>query len=97
MLAGALFYALVLVPGDRPALPPRARRTEGAVAHPQLRAVYAPALDFVLRRPCAAIAGARLGARRASCSTGASMGAEFLPRIFEGAYALDTLRPPSTT
>jgi Cu/Ag efflux pump CusA len=28
---------------------------------------------------------------------GASIGAEFLPRIFEGAFAIDALRPPSVS
>jgi cobalt-zinc-cadmium resistance protein CzcA len=94
MLAGALFYALVLVP----AVGPRFLRGSADAKEPwlirKLRAVYAPALDFVLRRPWLAIAGA-FGIAIGLLSTGASMGAEFLPRIFEGAYALDTLRPPS--
>ena len=95
MLAGALFYALVLVP----AVGPRFLKTPEGAKEPwlirKLRIVYAPALDFVLRRPVVAIGGA-FALTAALFASGASMGAEFLPRIFEGAYALDVLRPPST-
>ena len=95
MLAGALIYALVLVP----AVGPRFLRGSADAREPwlirKLRVVYAPALDLALKRPWMAIAGAAVLAV-GLLSTGASMGAEFLPRIFEGAYALDTLRPPST-
>lgn len=96
MLAGALFYALVLVP----AVGPRFIKGSADAREPWLirkaRAAYAPALDFALRRPYAAIV-ASFVITAALFSTGATMGAEFLPRIFEGAYALDTLRPPSTS
>lgn len=95
MLAGALIYALVFVP----AIGPRFLRGSATAREPwlirKLRVVYAPALDLVLARPWASIAGA-VAIAIGLLSTGASMGAEFLPRIFEGAYALDTLRPPST-
>ncbi|MBX3185771.1 MAG: efflux RND transporter permease subunit [Labilithrix sp.] len=96
MLAGALFYALVLVP----AVAPRFLKGSNDGREPWLirraRAAYAPALDLVLRRPWASI-GAAATLTLALLATGANMGAEFLPRIFEGAYALDTLRPPSTS
>src|SRR5690242_5947265 len=58
MLAGALFYALVLVP----AIGPRFLRGSADATEPwlirKLRVVYAPALDLVLKRPWMAIAGA---------------------------------------
>jgi cobalt-zinc-cadmium resistance protein CzcA len=96
MLAGALFYALVLVP----AIAPRFLKGSADGREPWLirkaRAGYSPALDFVLRRPWVAI-GAAFALTIGLFATGANMGAEFLPRIFEGAYALDTLRPPSTS
>ena len=95
MLAGALFYALVLVP----AVGPRFLKGSPDGREPwlirKLRTAYTPALDFVLGRPWTAI-GAAAALALALLSTGVTMGAEFLPRIFEGAYALDTLRPPST-
>jgi cobalt-zinc-cadmium resistance protein CzcA len=95
MLAGALFYALVLVP----AVGPRFLRGSADAQEPwlirKLRVAYAPGLDFVLARPWAAIGGAAVIAV-GLLGSGAAMGAEFLPRIFEGAFALDTLRPPST-
>lgn len=96
MLAGALFYALVLVP----AIAPRFLRGTKSGREPWLirkaRALYAPALDFVLRKPWVAI-GSAFALTAALFASGATMGAEFLPRIFEGAFALDTLRPPSSS
>jgi cobalt-zinc-cadmium resistance protein CzcA len=96
MLAGALVYALVLVPAVGPSFlrGPADAREPWLIR--KLRAAYAPALDLVLRRPWLAIAGTASVAV-GLLATGASMGAEFLPRIFEGAYAIDTLRPPSTS
>jgi len=96
MLAGALFYALVLVPAVGPRFLRGAPGTKEPWLIRTLRGVYSPALDFVLHRPWVAIAGAFL-LTTGLFATGASMGAEFLPRIFEGAYALDTMRPPSTS
>ena len=96
MLAGALVYALVLVP----AIGPRFLKGSPDGREPwlirMLRKGYNPALDFVLRRPWVAI-GAACVLGFGLLATGANMGAEFLPRVFEGAYALDTLRPPSTS
>lgn len=95
MLAGALIYALVLVP----AVGPRFLRGSADAREPWLirnmRKVYNPALDFTLSKPWVVIAGA-FALTVGLFSTGAAMGADFLPRVFEGAYALDTLRPPST-
>ncbi len=95
MLAGALVYALVLVP----AIGPRFLKGSADGREPWLirhmRRAYLPALDFALKRPTMAIAGA-FALTVGLFASGASMGADFLPRIFEGAYALDTLRPPST-
>lgn len=95
MLAGALIYALVLVP----AVGPRFLRGSADAREPWLirnmRKAYNPALDFTLSKPWIVIAGA-FALTVGLLSTGASMGADFLPRVFEGAYALDTLRPPST-
>ena len=98
MLTGALFYALVLVPAIGP------RFLRGAIDAPpekrepwlirKLRFVYAPALDLVLRHPVTAIAGA-FALTIGLFATGATMGAEFLPRIFEGAFALDVVHAPS--
>jgi cobalt-zinc-cadmium resistance protein CzcA len=95
MLAGALIYALVLVP----AVGPRFLRGSADAREPWLirtmRKGYNPALDFTLSKPWVVIAAA-FAVTVGLFSTGASMGADFLPRVFEGAYALDTLRPPST-
>ncbi|AKU96461.1 Cobalt-zinc-cadmium resistance protein CzcA [Labilithrix luteola] len=96
MLAGALFYALVLVP----AVGPRFLKGTPGGREPWLirkaRRIYQPALDAALKRPWAAVASAMV-LTAALLGAGSQMGAEFLPRIFEGAYALDTTRPPSTS
>jgi cobalt-zinc-cadmium resistance protein CzcA len=61
----------------------------------KVRKVYEPLVDRVLLAPrkTLAVAGAVTALLLAS---GATIGAEFLPRIFEGAFALDASRPPST-
>lgn len=95
MLAGALFYALVLVP----AVAPRFLKGSADAREPWLirkaRMAYAPALDFSLRKPWVTM-GVAFFLTTGLLAAGGSMGAEFLPRIFEGAFALDVLRPPST-
>ena len=96
MLAGALFYALVLVPAIGPRFLVGAKDGGEPWLIRKARAAYAPALDFVLRRPWVAI-GSAFTLTIALFASGATMGAEFLPRIFEGAYALDVLRPVSTS
>lgn len=98
MLAGSLVYALVLVPAVagwvlKPAKP-------GAPEDPWLTRVakrgYAPLLDWSLARPKLTLAGAAV-ITALGLSLGATMGADFLPRMFEGAFAVDALRPPSTS
>jgi cobalt-zinc-cadmium resistance protein CzcA len=96
MLAGSLIYALLFVPAVAPWVLPKG----GGHADPWLTRVlkraYVPTVDFALARPkrtllaAAALTVAGLG-------LGAGMGADFLPRIFEGAFAIDALRPPSTS
>jgi cobalt-zinc-cadmium resistance protein CzcA len=96
MLAGALIYALVLVP----AVAPRFLTGKAGAGEPWLirkaRAGYVPALAFALRKPAVAIGSVFAGAA-VLFAIGSSIGAEFLPRIFEGAFAIDTLRPPSVS
>jgi len=101
MLAGALVYALVLVPAVGPALLQKpSKATDGEAHEPWLirkaRRVYVPALGLALRRPWQVI-GVAFAVAATMLASGASMGAEFLPRIFEGAFALDVTRPPSTS
>ena len=96
MLVGAIFYATVVIPAVGPAV----LRSSGKHAEPWFaraaKRVYAPLLDRALARPwrvlvvAAALTAAMLG-------TGGRIGADFLPRVFEGAFAIDALRPPSTS
>jgi cobalt-zinc-cadmium resistance protein CzcA len=97
MLAGSLVYALLLVPAVAPWVLPK-----GGDGHADpwlirtLKRVYVPTVDFALARPKLVIAAATV-LTAAGLGLGASMGADFLPRIFEGAFAVDALRPPSTS
>lgn len=95
MLAGALFYALVLVPALAPRLlgsfdDPREPRLVRA-----LRRIYEPLLARVVRRPWLTVSVAAV-VTVACLAPGLRLGAEFLPRIFEGDFALDVRRPIST-
>ncbi|MBI2394583.1 MAG: efflux RND transporter permease subunit, partial [Deltaproteobacteria bacterium] len=96
MLAGALFYALVLVPAVAPRLLEGYSSTREPLLVRALRRAYEPALDWVLRWPKIALV---LGmAIAAVCIAPAGrIGAEFLPRIFEGAFAIDARRPVSVS
>ena len=96
MLAGALVYALVLVPAIGPRFLPGTANLREPWLIRKLRRVYEPVLDKVLNHPKAVLAGAGVIAVLLLGSA-ATLGAEFLPRIFEGAFALDTTRPPSTS
>jgi heavy metal efflux system protein len=98
MLAGSLVYALLFVPAVAPWVLPKGGN--GGHADPWLTRVlkraYLPTVDFVLVRPKRTLAAAA-GLTVAGLALGAAMGADFLPRIFEGAFAIDALRPPSTS
>ncbi len=96
MLVGALFYALVVIPALAPSV---LKGTDGA-KDPAFarwaRRMYAPLLGWSLRRPVATIA-VSFGIAIALFATGRNLGADFLPRVFEGAFAIDAIRPPSTS
>jgi cobalt-zinc-cadmium resistance protein CzcA len=94
MLMGAIFWALVVVPVLAPAaLQDFANAKEPALIR-GLRAIYEPLLARAVRFPKLAIAGA-FGLALLAALPAAKTGAEFLPRIFEGNYALDARRPVS--
>jgi cobalt-zinc-cadmium resistance protein CzcA len=96
MLAGALFYALVLVPAVAPRLLQGYTSTREPLLVRGLRALYEPVLERALRFPKITLA---LGVLvTAACLVPArTIGAEFLPRIFEGAFAIDARRPVSVS
>jgi cobalt-zinc-cadmium resistance protein CzcA len=94
MLLGAIFWALVVVPVLAPAaLEKFASEKEPALIR-GLRALYEPVLTRALRFPKLTIA-ASLALAALAAAPAAKTGAEFLPRIFEGNFALDARRPVS--
>lgn len=96
MLAGALFYALVLVPAVAPKLLEGYSSTREPLLVRALRRAYEPALGWVMRWPKTALALGMLIAAVCIAPAG-RIGAEFLPRIFEGAFAIDARRPVSVS
>jgi cobalt-zinc-cadmium resistance protein CzcA len=95
MLFGSLIYALIVIPAVAPGVLRAGQSAEEPWLMRKLRRAYEPMLDKVLERPRASLAGAAVFTLILFAS-GANMGAEFLPRIFEGSFAVDTVRPPST-
>jgi cobalt-zinc-cadmium resistance protein CzcA len=89
MLAGSLVYALVFVPAVAGWVlkAPKPGQPEDPWLTRIAKKGYAPLLDWHLRNPRKTLAGAAL----------ITMGADFLPRVFEGSFAIDALRPPSTS
>lgn len=96
MLAGALLYALVVVPAVAPAVFGRAAQKSEPPLLRWMRRAYDPILHRALQRPWATVALSFVLAATLT-SAGASLGADFLPRVFEGSVAIDALRPPSTS
>jgi len=96
MLLGALFYALVIVPAIAPALFARVSEPKEPWLARKLARVYAPAVAFAVRRPLVT-AGSAAAVATVMLGFGSSLGAEFLPRIFEGSFAVDARRPPSVS
>ena len=96
MLLGAIFYSLVIIP----AIGPSILKSTGKHAEPwfarSARRVYAPVLDWALGRPLRVLA-ASFALTAALLASGSRVGADFLPRVFEGAFAIDALRQPSTS
>ncbi|MEO8874113.1 MAG: efflux RND transporter permease subunit, partial [Polyangiaceae bacterium] len=61
------------------------------------RRIYSPLLAGTLRWPVPVLAGTLLATTLAFTLLAGRLGADFLPRIFEGAFAIDAARPPSTS
>ena len=94
MLLGALFYALIVIPAIAPLALLRTPEPKTPLLVRAMECVYRPVLDRVLVRPKSTVAVAYACAC-VLMGLGGTVGAEFLPRIFEGAFALDARRPPS--
>jgi heavy metal efflux system protein len=95
MLFGALIYAFVLVPAVGPAVFAKAHAGEPWLAR-KLRALYEPVVARVIARPVVTILST-FTVSAAMLAFGTTLGADFLPRIFEGSFAIDVYRPPSTS
>ncbi|MBI2391055.1 MAG: efflux RND transporter permease subunit [Deltaproteobacteria bacterium] len=96
MLAGALFYALVFVPAMAPALLAKYSNPREPWLIRTMRRMYTPAAKKAIAHPKLTAAFAGLIAI-ATIAPGATLGAEFLPRIFEGDFAIDIRRPVSVS
>ncbi len=94
MLMGAIFWALVVVPSLAPAALERFANEREPLLVRGLRAAYEPLLARALRWPRLTIAAALAIAALAALPA-LKTGAEFLPRIFEGSFAIDARRPVS--
>jgi cobalt-zinc-cadmium resistance protein CzcA len=94
MLVGALFYALVVIPAITPMVFLKTAQPKTPILVRGMERIYRPTLDLVLKRPRTTVLAA-YAAAAILLGIGSTIGAEFLPRIFEGAFALDARRPPS--
>jgi cobalt-zinc-cadmium resistance protein CzcA len=95
-LVGSLILALTLIPVLASLFIRKAPRHDETAVVRGLKRVYRPALDLTLRHRLSAVACAALlfagGAGLAS-----TLGAEFIPRLDEGAIALQVWRLPSVS
>lgn len=96
MLLGAILYGFLVIPALGPAL----LRTRPGSPEPWVarnaKSLYARVLDWALVRP-KRIVIASFVATALMLGAGSRLGADFLPRVFEGAFAIDALRPPSSS
>ncbi len=96
MLLASLFYALVLVPAVAPRLLAKVSIEGDPWLIRTLRRGYEPILAWAVRRPLRTMAIAAAIAV-VTIAPAAKLGAEFLPRIFEGDIAIDARRPVSAS
>jgi cobalt-zinc-cadmium resistance protein CzcA len=96
MLAGALLYALVVVPAVADAVFGRGPQPAEPWLSRQAARLYGLLLRRVLARPRTTVALC-FGAMALLFGIGQRLGAEFLPRIFEGSFCVDAVRPPSVS
>ena len=93
-LGGSLVVALTIVPVLASLLLRKASGDHETWLVRTLRRGYEPALDFALRRR-AVTAGVAAAVFATGVGLAATMGAEFIPRLDEGAIALEMRRLPS--
>ncbi len=95
-LAGALVLAVTLIPVLASLFLPRMLREEESMVVRRARRIYEPLLALTLARPRQAVAVAG-GVFAASLLVAPFLGAEFVPRLDEGALALQAWRLPSVS
>ncbi len=95
MLLGAIVYATVVLPALAPTLLIGNKLPKEPRFVAKLKVLYASALERTLQRPVTTLA-VSLAATAVLFLAGARLGADFMPRVFEGAFAVDAIRPPST-
>lgn len=95
-LAGSLLVSLTVVPVLASLFLRRAPRHEETWAVRMMKRAYAPALDWAMRRR-GIVLGAAAALFATSVGVGAFLGGEFIPRLDEGAIALQVWRLPSVS
>ncbi|ATB47980.1 efflux RND transporter permease subunit [Corallococcus macrosporus] len=95
-LAGAFVLSLTFVPALASVLLPRKTRERESVVVQAARRLYEPALAWCLRKR-AIVVSVAAGLLVASLATVPFLGAEFIPRLDEGAIAIQAWRVPSVS
>ncbi|OJY31411.1 MAG: hypothetical protein BGO98_15195 [Myxococcales bacterium 68-20] len=94
MLGGALAYAFIVLPAIGPAVLAKEAHGKDPWLSRNAKKLYAPLLDSVLARPYVTLA-ASVAVLVGMLVLGGRIGADFLPRVFEGTVAIDAQRVPT--
>ncbi|MCP3064175.1 CusA/CzcA family heavy metal efflux RND transporter [Myxococcus sp. K38C18041901] len=95
-LAGAFVLSLTFVPALASVMLPRKTEERESIIVRAARRVYEPALSWCLRKR-GIVVGVAAGLLVASLATVPFLGAEFIPRLDEGAIAIQAWRVPSVS
>ncbi len=95
-LAGAFILSLTFVPALASVLLPRKTKEQESFVVAWTRRVYEPALSWCLRRRLPVV-GIAAGVLTVSLAVAPFFGAEFLPKLDEGAIAIQAWRVPSVS
>lgn len=95
-MTGALVLALTLIPSVAPVLFPNAEKEKVPWLARSSRSRYEPLLAWTLGHQNLVFAGAAV-ALVGGAIVASNLGAEFVPRLDEGAIAMQTVRPPSVS
>ncbi len=96
VLAGSLVLSLTLTPVAASFLLPRRLHEEDALLVRLARRLYSPLLAGALRLP-GAVAGIAVAGLVVAAMMLNGLGTEFIPKLFEGAIAIDVRRSPGTS